>query len=70
VVLAPLLLGPNERYVANVGGVTWGGPATRPPERTSAQAPFTTHVPVSASNGRGPGASDRSGTVRTEQIVG
>ena len=70
VVLAPLLLGPNERYVANVGGVTWGGPATRPPEPTSAQASFTTHVPVSASNGRMPGASDRSGTVRTEQIVG
>ncbi len=69
VVLQTLLLGPNERYVANVGAVDRVGPVVQEPEGVPGQAPITTDLPAQAANGSVPGPLNRRGTTMTEQIV-
>lgn len=69
VVLTPLLLGPNERYVAKVGAVDRVGPVVRSSEGAPGQAPLTTDLPAPAGIGPVPGTRSRRGTTRTEQIV-
>jgi LacI family transcriptional regulator len=69
VVLPPLLLGPNERYVASVGALDRVGPVVRQSEGAPEQAPITTDVPAPAGNGPVPGTRNQRGTTRTEQIV-
>jgi LacI family transcriptional regulator len=69
VVLAPLLLGPGERYVADVGGVDWVGLVAQQAERAPAHAPITTDLPAPGHDGPAPGTRDRRGTVKIETIV-
>ena len=62
VVLQTLLLGPNERYVANVGAVDRVGPVVQEPDGVPGQAPITTDLPAQAANGSVPGTLNRRGT--------
>ena len=68
-VLAPLMLGPGERYVANVGALERVGPVMWQSEGTLAQASMAKDLPPPADAGSVPGTGNRSVNTRTEQIV-
>jgi hypothetical protein len=69
VVLTPLLLGPNERYIADAGAGDRVGPVVGESEGAPGQAPFITDRPAQVGNGSVPATRNRRGTTRTEQIA-
>lgn len=70
VVLTPLLLGPDERYVPNVGAVEQPGPARRRAAETVAPLRPDTAVPARAAHKPTPSKPARSRPSHTEQTIG
>jgi|GEM_PF-137166 len=61
-VLAPLLLGADERYIPSVGDVDWEGLVWRPTATAPAHPPLSAAAPEHANEGRAPSTRTRRGT--------